>query len=341
MTELQTERVTALSTSATPEAATKLQELAETAEDKATRKAAKRALYQLSQKGIRPMPRETQAVVAVREPKTDAVRCFASAFDGAGNRLLFFLVPDADGGSPSLLQVLMSDSEGVRDLGWQRLSRKEVADYLAQFEQKIEEGLALAEIEVDYGRWIVAQAREINRRHHRMTPAGFLDWLPKIAEPRAEYPASPVYAHITAADVRADTWVPHDPADFFKLAWFEPWFLAVEDAFPWWVRVDSSGSEKIELPENVKREQREKVFVEAIQALLPPEIRADYVRRLEESADILRRRGEMTAAKQTLYQALELAEDKPVSDSAFARTLVERTMQAAAEMMRAYTSQKQ
>lgn len=332
------ERIATLLAEATSEAATHLQELAATTPDKETRKEAKRALYRLSLAGITPTERKT-AIAPAREPLQETLRAFATAYDGAGNRLLFFVLSDRDGGTPTLARVRINDEEGVSDYEESRLARRAIADYLAQYEQQLENGLAYAEIEPDYARWLLAQAQEINRRLVKRTPAGFLPLAGRIGAPQQEVAVSPVYAHIDAETVRADESLPTDPKELFALSWFEPWFFSMEEIIPTFAKVLTEEARKSEETEANGNDETEKgglpesIIREASETLLSPERRRNYIRRLEESADILRRRGEEGAARLALYHALKLAEDTPIAESDFAKTLVNRTIEAAREAL--------
>jgi hypothetical protein len=330
----ETEQIAAWLTEATPDAAARLRDLAETTADKETRKAARRALYRLQQAGI--APQERTAPVETPESdaeKADATRAYASAFDGAGNCLLFFVLPDPDGGSPSFLQLLMNDGEGVTSFNGQRTPRRDVEARIAQYEQQLEQGLALAEVEADYGRWLLAEGRAISRRLRRETPPGLLDWLPRLGEPREDYSVAPIYAYFDTDAVRADTSLDRSAAALFALPWFDAWFFAVEEVLPWIQAWDQTGSSAIVLPENVKQERRERILTEAITTLMTPEMQATYVRRLQQSADILRRRGKEAAVKQALYHALALSSEKQITESPFARALVQRSLEAVLEMI--------
>jgi hypothetical protein len=330
----ETEQIAAWLAEATPDAAARLRALAETTTDKETRKAARRALYRLQQSGITPTERAAPAATPEsRAGQDDGTRAFASAFDGAGNFLLFFVLQDPDGGSPSFVQLLMNDGEGVTSFNGQRTPRREVEARIAQYEQQLEQGLALAEIEADYGRWLLAEGRALSRRLRRETPPGLLDWLPRIGEPRGEYPAAPVDSGFDADAMRADTSLDRSAAALFALPWFDAWFFAVEDVLPWIQAWDQTGSSAIVLPENVRQERRERILTEAIPHLMTPEMQANYVRRLELSADILRRRGREAAAKQALYHALALSAEKQITESPFARALVQRSLEAVLEMI--------
>lgn len=320
---------------ATPEAATRLQDIAETEPDRERRKAAKRALYLLSQKHILPLGRSGPAAPALMQRvHSDALRAFASAFDGAGNRLLIFLIPQPDGGNPLLSHILINDARGIRDYGSQRVPRRQVDARISDMERGMERGLAIAEIEPDYGRFLLAEARAIHQRDGTMTPAGFLDLLPLIGTPQQEYERPAVYTRLSLEEVLSDPAVPHDPERLFATVWFENWFLDVNEVIPWLYRYVQALNSPIELPESAAAERRARSLAEATEGLLPAPVRHLYARRLEETADILQRRAEQTVARMALYHAGQLAEDKPVSEVPFARFLVERSWAVAYHLLR-------
>ena len=134
--------------------------------------------------------------------------------------------------------------------------------------------------------------------------------------------------------------MPRDPVDLFKLTWFEPWFFAVEDVTPWlaaWMEAESS---IIVLAEKARQERKSRLAKEAATALISGHMRSLYITRLEESADVLRRRGRVTEARQALFHAQTLKSEAAIGDVPFAEALAARTLEAAAEMVTASEQQK-
>jgi hypothetical protein len=329
------ESIDALAAERSPEAATRLRDIAETTAEREIRKAARRALFRLSQAGI--LPSVQKAEVEKRPSRTqeaETLRAFASAFDGAGNRLLFFVLTDPDGGSPTLVQVFANDEEGIKDCDDLRMPRREVEERIGRFEQQLENGLALAEIEGDYGRWLLSRGRLVNQRLGRATPAGFLTWAGRIGEPQTRYETSAIYAHISADEIQADPSIPHDAGALFALPWFDAWFFTAEEVGQWLPDWKQAASSVVVLPESAVQARRLRVLKEAVGVLMTPPVRERYVVRLEESADVLRRRGKETAARQALYQALKLKAEEAIEESPFAQALVQRTIEAALEVDR-------
>ena len=315
----------------TPDAAARLNELAQTTPDKAARKAARRALYLLAQKGIVPPAPVASAPAPHGTVISSGLQAWASAFDGAGNRLLFLTWPDRDGGSPSFLQCLISDVEGVRDTESRRVSRRELADRLKGFEAQLEAGIALAPIETDYGRFLLHQARQLSQQARRATPPGFLDLLRGVGIPPASFAHSPVWDTLPLDAIRNDSNLPRDPAALFALPWFDAWFLDVNEVTDWLAPIVEQLNRGEEAADVLAQSLGEAAHTCA-NALFSGGLKAQYIHRLEESADILRRRGLTTPARQALFHADALRAAQTGADSPFAVTLIKRTMQAALEM---------
>ncbi len=354
--------VDALLAEATPEAAAQLLALAENAPDKAARKAARAALYRLGQRGVTPAETAARlrAAATTGNPQardaTERLRAYASAFDGEGNYLLFFLVPDRDGGHSSLLQILSSDILGVREFRAQRFAPRDLNEILDWYRRQLETGTAWAEIESGEGLARLEEARRTTREAGRVSPPGFLDVAARLGDfapattPGAP-PASAAQADTTGDDAetptkRADAETEKadalaaalDPASaaLFALPWFEPWFLSVQDVLLWLLDWRKA-SEANDAPRQAQ------VVADAAREMMISEVRARYQTRLERSAAILRLRGEENAARLAELHAGQLAAYREPSEEKaeeaelppFLLGLTRRTLDAGLEIARA------
>ncbi len=321
----------------TVEAAEQLQSIAESASDKETGKAARKALYLLAQKGIVPSTasssrrrapgighRPTNRLGILRT----GLRAYASAIDGAGNRLLFLTWPDPDGGSPTFLQALVSDEQGVKDIETRRIPRKELDERLEGFLAQLHVGIALAEIEPDYGRFLLTQATELTQRLRKLTPRGFQELLQRIGEPAHAYPESPVWDAFAADAILQDPDLNRDPEALFALEWFQAWFLDVTDVIVHLPLSVDQQAREMELDSDTSDENVHYVTEQTMNAALL----ARYRRRLQESADILRRRDQREPARMALYHALTLRDPESPLEIPFALALVKRTIGVVEEM---------
>lgn len=326
MSENERERIEALLKESTLEAAAALAELERLTESKETRKAARRALYLLSLKGLRPQPPAGAELAVPDATAVEPLRVFATGYDGAGNRILFFEIAGQDGGNPTAVQMLLNDLTGLETCDSARMTRRELRQRVQQMEQLQTEGLAFVEIPADYGRWLLEEARDLLRRHNRTSPAGVLELLPRLGVPRHDYLVSPIYEAISIESLRADPSVSGDPTALFGLKWFENWFFAVEDVLSALEAWEKLAAVPHTSPDDDVQAQRDAIVREVATSLFSPGVRSRYVRRLEESADVLWRLSHGEDAKLALLHAQELAADVPVSEVPFARALVERTL---------------
>src|SRR5207237_1149050 len=139
----------------------------------------------LKQAGI--TPPETPPVAApVQPPVTARVaeRALLTNPDGNGSQMLLFVQEDAYGGSPWLITFLMSYMVGLKDLGANKTSRREIDESLAQMRSK--PARVLVEAPVDYARNLLQEAVAINRQEHITIPQGYAGFLERVGLPRQE-----------------------------------------------------------------------------------------------------------------------------------------------------------
>jgi len=327
------ETISNLLAEATPESAAKLDAHANVAVSKEIRKAARRALFQLAQRGIKPAERGTahKPPTPVSAP-TDSLSAWASAYDGAGNRLFLLILTPTDGGNSTVAQTLANDELGIRDLTLERRRAREIPPLMKRLEERIDGGLAVAELEPDYARYLIDEFRKINVRRAKTTPRGFIDLLPRIGAPVRSYSTPPVYDHLNATEEGCEN-ASEDPADLFNLPWFEPWFFAAEDVVPWLERWIGLSSPPDASHETSRDENRQSIIREVTEKLIPDEVRSRYIVRLEESADVLRRRERIVEACMALTHARALKSEAAIAEVPFALAITARTLEAAAEMV--------
>ena len=175
----------------------------------------------------------------------------------------------------------------------------------------------------------------------RRSPDELLSWMSKIGEPVSEY-APPIYTRVTEEEIMADSSVVSDPAELFKLIWFDPWFFAAEDAVPWLPQWEQAITEAGDQPDMSPGTAIDKIVTDAANGLMTDSMRRLYIRRLEETADVLWRCGKECEAKQALYHAVTLhrACTEQAAGIPFAHAIALRTLGAAFEMVRAYRERR-
>lgn len=331
MTETNTTNsIDSLLKTATGDAADSLLEIANNAASKDEKKAAKRALYLLSQKGITPsLLQQYTPPVAQKSALQANVRFLMSNIDGGGNQMLWFVLPDPDGGKPLLLSTLASDEQGVKDFMAAKMTRSELEEKIELYEDEAD-GL-FADAEPDFGRWLVAQAQTVNREKLKPYPAGFLEFLPRIGEPEQQYDSPPLEGLPSAEEIDADETFPREAAALLAKPVFDGWFLGMDVILPELLTWMKTLAEKNDDGPDETKFKRDAMIQRVTETVVTPGTRDRYVSRLLLSAIVCWKNEDETTAKQCLYHAHKLQTNSVASD--FAIALVQRTLDAAREML--------
>ncbi len=325
----ETTEIDALLKTATPEAANALQEIVSKSDSKETTKAAKRALYLLSQRGIAPTETALAAPsAALKSAAPENVRFLMSNIDGFGNQMIWFVLPDKDGGRPLMFSVLVSDEEGIKDYIAQKIAPAAIEGFITEYSERM--NAFFVDADSDYGRWLVARAQALNRENRKPTPPGFLPHAERLGPPQRQYDAPPRDGLPTDEEIEADESFPRDAAALFAKPVFEAWFLGMDVIIPELAGYMKTIAEKTEDSPNEIQFKRNEMIQRVIENVVTPGATARFVERLQLSAYVLWKKGDETTAKQALYHARKLQADPAQSD--FASALAQRTLEAAREM---------
>lgn len=301
-----------------------LRDLAE-GRDRALAKAARRALFLLKQAGIEPPAAPpTAAVVSRLLAQKVASQAFVSNIDGNGSQMLNFVQEDVHGGSPWLISFLVSYGSGLKDLGCDKMPRRNIEESFASMREK--PGRLLVEMPVDYARYRLQQAVSLNREESLTIPQGYSEQLERVGLPEQEYPRALVYDYLDAEAVKQDKEILHDPEKLFELDTFRGWLLNLSLLPPWIDKIYEAHNSPLALDEAQKVQRGEKVIDEATDALLGEEGILVYRQMLEESALVFHLAGAETEAKQTLYHALSFEDGVQPHAIPFARALTSRSL---------------
>src|SRR5438552_11190 len=149
------------------------------------RRAAKRALYRLSQRGIAPPPRAASRPVVERREERP-VRAWVSAVDGSGSRATWVLFDGAYGGL-ELCSLIVNDTVGILEVAGGSITRKRLDAELAAL--RSDQKLPWLETAPDVARGLVADALALPRTLGAPPPTSFARWQPRFAD--AVVPAPP------------------------------------------------------------------------------------------------------------------------------------------------------
>jgi hypothetical protein len=234
------------------------------------RRAVRRALFRLAQRGITPPP-PPPAKPIVERRTTRAVQAWVSGIDGTGSRAVWVVFEEGYG-SLSLCSVLISDTAGILEAAGGDVTKKRLAREL----ETLRATQKLPWIEMDPGRVasLVAEALALHAGAGTSPPAPFERWRPFFdAAPAPELPA-PV----------ADPALAGRAAELLELPEFASWFLDPDAVSAEAVELLEAKESRLIVPEPVKAEREEAIVGRVIEREFAAEARARWVRRLGEMA---------------------------------------------------------
>jgi len=231
---------------------------------------------------------------------------------------------DSFGGSPWLVTFLVSYAMGLRDLGASKLSRKDIASSVEEMRAK--PGRIVAEAPIDYARWLLQEAVEVNRRESISIPQGYSDDLKRVGMPEKTYERPLIYDTYDSEQILTDQSFSHEPDKLFENELFKAWLINLRIIAPWAEKYIQSHDSTLALDEAQLKQRADKVIDEAADSLLSGSGSSVYKRLLEESALALHLSGQDELARQTLYQALTLDSSKEPHAQPFLRSLTARSI---------------
>jgi hypothetical protein len=318
----------ALGDRATPESAALLRRIegsAEARKDKELRRAVRRALYRLAQKGIVPPaepPESPRLATAAPARATDA-EGFLSPLDSQGDRLLWIVKPRPGGVWHS--SVVVNEPGGLKESVLAETTRKAIRTLRGELAKR--HGVRMVEVDARYVDWIASEGFERARAAGSLSASAashpslrlqlFLD---------APAPApSPIRTLISADEVRGDAALLRDAASLFE-ADLRLWFLPARDFETYLARVRGMRDSPIVLDRHQQRGQLEEILVAAITEIFGGERKASWIRRLEEMSWVLAKGGRRDPARALFASALALeASESGGREIPFFETLVRRT----------------
>lgn len=293
--------------------------------ERALRRAAKRSLYRLAQRGIT-APRATPARPVVEREPQRATRAWLSGIDGSGSRAAWIVFEGGFGG-PALCSVIVNDTAGILEVAGGEITKKRLERELAG----LRASQKLPWVESDPGR-AVALVREAIALHAALgtsPAAGFDRWRRFFDEAggdgtRADAPAAAAEPPPDALD-RA--------VELLDLPEFAGWFLDPENLQSDAVALLQTRESRLVVSDQIKAEREAAILDAAVEREMTPEVRQRWARRLEEMALILAATDRTEQATWATAAAAALRdEEREVRRHPLALTLARRGLEAASEV---------
>lgn len=286
------------------------------------RRAARRVLYRLVQRGVAPPPAPAAPPPVLGRRHERPVRAWLSGIDGTGSRAVWILFEDGWGGR-RLCSLIVNDTAGVLEAAGGPISRRRLEQELAGL--RAAQKLPWVETDPERTAGLVAEALEHHRRRGDRPPAAFEPWRaafdPVIPPPPPRPPADIEEALVEGS------------AALLDLPELAGWFPDPEAVQAEALELLQGRESRLVVSEQIKAEREEAVVRRVVERELGPAARARWARRLLEMAllfDALDRAGH---AAQARAAAAALADEgRDVGRHPLARALARRALDVAAEV---------
>ncbi len=289
--------------------------------DRNVRRAAKRALYRLAQRGVATKPLAAPQPVVRRQPER-ATRAWLSAIDGSGSRAAWILF-EAGYGALELCSLILNDSAGIIEIAGGHISKKRLDVELAAL--RAEQKLPWVETDPIRAVGLVAEALGLHASVQTSPPAAFGRWQHFFG---AATPATPL---TPPADV--DAAALERSAELLELPELAGWFLDPEAVQSDAVDLLQARESRLVLSDQIKAEREAAIIGGVIEREFSPEARHRWARRLLEMAIVFRQierveaAGLAEAAAAAFYDAARDVRHHP-----FAIGLARRALEIAGEI---------
>ncbi|MBI2158197.1 MAG: hypothetical protein HYU26_15015 [Candidatus Rokubacteria bacterium] len=287
------------------------------AEGGALRRAARRALYRLGQRGIAPVPRPAAKPVVERR----AARAWISGIDGSGSRALWVLF-EGGAGDLVLCSLIVNDTVGVVDAAGGAMTKKRLAAELDAL--RASQKLPWIETEPARACGLVAEALALHGARGTTPPAAFARWRPFFegvapAAPPALPPAEPALAG--------------RGAELLELPELAGWFLEPEHVQTDALELGEARQSRLVVSDQIKAEREEAILARVVEREFTPEARRGWARRLAEMALVFAATGRAEPAAIAGAAAAALAADgADPARQALPRALARRALEVAGEV---------
>lgn len=279
-----------------------LQRLERESADKGVRKAVKRALYRLEQRGMKPA---TAPIVPATPVLAPTIEGWLSPVDGHGDQLVWLVKPRADG--VAHLFAVINDPEGLLEVELNAVNRKALKQARQQLAEKHE--LHMVAADWRYCDFLIHRAFEWARARGTPMHGDYPALRTQIArEPAPEAMEPLVFTRLDRDAVRADLAALAQSADLLQEKELRTWFLNAEEARPYLEDVSGAQESPLVLSPVQQEDRVRRVLEGALSERFSGARGESYVRRLYDIAYFFAVTNREARARQALAAALALAD---------------------------------
>ena len=293
--------------------------------DKDYKKEIKRALFKLSQRGLK-VARESAghraapAPLFTHEPDTEA---YMSAVDGGGGRLIW-LAKAQPGHGLQVIQAMLHDRDGLLRIGGAHLRRKEMRDMFHGLQQQ--HSISMVSIPWEFADWAIYEAYEKGKARGQDGLEKFHELRSIIGAEKPKEQIHPIYQKIDAAEAREGPW-----REQSRRLLDEPelryWVVTDDWIQQFLTQIQEAQTSRLVLNPLQKEERMNAIVREAVKMLCSGENGRAFKRRMEDMALYFAETRRAEVAKLSLAVALQVGEGDPGPlDVSFLTGLVQKSL---------------
>ncbi|HEU4342079.1 MAG TPA: hypothetical protein VFU31_10955 [Candidatus Binatia bacterium] len=302
-----------------------LGEIQNAAKDKEIKKAVRRSLFKLAQRGL-VLPEESSPGAKTPSPfmaPAANIEAQISAVDGAGGRLIWIVKPQPGAGL-QVIQAMVSDREGLQRIGGAPMPRKE----LRRMGQQIKEqhGVTMIAVPWEFADQTLYEGFERAKAGGRSGLEHFHQLRSTIVTGKPSPQAHPIYQRLSADDTRAGPWR-EQSRHLLEEPELRFWLVDTDWLQPFLPQLEEAQTSRLVLNPVQKEERLAGIVRDAVKALCAGEPGNVMRRRMEDMALYFTETGRQEQAKLALAVALQIGEGDPGPlDISFLTGLVQKSL---------------
>ncbi|OLC16084.1 MAG: hypothetical protein AUH29_06115 [Candidatus Rokubacteria bacterium 13_1_40CM_69_27] len=284
------------------------------------RRAAKRALYRLAQRGVQAPEQATERPPVVARGGERAMRAWLSGVDGSGSRAAWILF-EGSYGALRLCSLILNDVAGILDAAGGDITKKRLDRELAEL--RASQKLPWVETGPARAAGLVAEALALHRAIHTTPPAAFARWQPLFET------AAPIEPPAPAANPQ----LVERSAELLELPELAGWFLDPEAVQADAVELLQARESRLVVSDQLKAEREDAIVSRVVERELTEGPRRLWARRLLEMDLVFESIGreQHGALARAAAAALQDA-SRDVGRHPFARALAARALELAGQV---------
>jgi hypothetical protein len=287
----------------TSQTALLVEEMMTVLKDKGARKAIKRTLYRLSQKGVAWEKRIFPEKPILRPAPPRAPQGYVGAMDSSGSRVIVIARPLHRGGARVYFGIV-SDLEGIQRLDITDLTTKDLKKFVNKSIASTE--FPVVEAPGEYCAHLLREAAGHSLKDGKSLPKRYEDVERGLSDVRWDGPVPLIYQHIQEETVKDKPRLLKESGGLHRIAPFSSWFLHPEAVRKYAEAVKEAEASHLVLTPQQKDARLNSLYKEALHELFPETKRILWKRRLEEMAYILWKLEKKREASMAMSAAVDL-----------------------------------